>query len=151
MEDEQLGEEMGAAEEAATTEEGPARWMRAAGEAAAEAGAFSTLRPTGGGRFDPSNLTTPTPQQNIVDASPRTIVVHAVQIVRHRNPKQTTSEEYLYLRPGEEDGITLAVVPGVTVTADISDVAVISDVTITPCTGTALKNKIQEITSKFEV
>jgi hypothetical protein len=30
------------------------------------------------------------------------------------------------------------VVPGLTVTADISDVAVISDVTITPCTGTAL-------------
>lgn len=56
---------------------------------------------------------------NVADASPRTIVVHAVQIIRHTNPKYTTDEKYLYMRPGDEDGITMAVAPGVTVEVDI--------------------------------
>jgi hypothetical protein len=45
----------------------------------------------------------------VKDDAPRTIVVHAMQIERHRSPKFTAHEEYLSLRPGRTDGISFPV------------------------------------------
>ena len=53
------------------------------------------------------------------DASPRTIVVHAVQSRRHVSLRHSEAERYLYLRPGESDALCMALTPGETLEVDL--------------------------------
>jgi tripeptidyl-peptidase-2 len=52
--------------------------------------------------------------RDVVDTSSRTVVVHAMQVVRHLSAKTTSHEEYLYMRPHSRDALAIPVISNTT-------------------------------------
>lgn len=82
--------------------------------AAASGSAVTVHRPLAGPLLDSSA------GKRVVDPSPRTIVIHAVQTVREVSMKQTSHENYYYLRPYDSDVLVLPVQAGSTLEVDIA-------------------------------
>lgn len=56
----------------------------------------------------------------VPDTAARTIVVHAMEILRHKSGKYTAHEQYCALQPGNRDAIAFPVTAGTTLEVDIA-------------------------------